>query len=58
MAIWRPGQSVIVQVAEMSGESLEGSVREVKDGQAIIEFSSPNPAIKPGLTAQVRIRLK
>jgi multidrug efflux pump subunit AcrA (membrane-fusion protein) len=28
-----------------------------KDGHVIIEFSNPNPAIKPGMNAKVRIAL-
>lgn len=54
----RPGQEAAVVVAEMAGETLTGKVREVREGQAIVEFTTPNPAVKPGLTAQVRIRLR
>ncbi|MCS6951700.1 MAG: efflux RND transporter periplasmic adaptor subunit [Bryobacterales bacterium] len=54
----RPGQEAAVIVAEMAGEALSGTVREVRDGQAIVEFVSPSPAVKPGLTVQVRIRLR
>ena len=52
----RPGQTALVQVAEVPGEGINGTVREIREGQAVIEFDSPNPLIKPGLTAQVRIR--
>ena len=51
------GQQAMVRVAE-SNEELPAKVREVKAGQVFVEFSSPNPAaIKPGLTALVRIKL-
>lgn len=53
----RAGQQAIVQVAEVAGEPLAGVVREVKGGQVIVEFKSPTPSIKPGLTAQVKIKL-
>lgn len=52
----RAGQEAIVQVAEVP-EGLPGKVKEVRDGQVIVEFVSPSPAVKPGLTAQVLIRL-
>lgn len=54
----RPGQEALIQVAEMAGEALSGKVREIRNGQAIVEFVNPNPAVKPGVTAQVRIRLR
>jgi multidrug resistance efflux pump len=54
----RPGQEAVVHVAEMAGEALSGKVREIRDGQVIVEFVNPNPAVKPGTTAQVRIRLR
>jgi len=58
LAALRPGQPAAVLIAELGGESLPAAVKDVGNGQAVIEFSSPNPAIKPGLSAQVRIRLK
>jgi macrolide-specific efflux system membrane fusion protein len=45
-----------VRVAEVADE-LAGTVREVRDGQAIVEFVSPSPAVRPGLTASVRLKL-
>jgi hypothetical protein len=41
----------------MGGEVLQGSVAKVEDGKIVVEFSSPNPLIKPGLSAQIRIKL-
>jgi hypothetical protein len=32
-------------------------VRQVKGSQVVVEFISPTPLIKPGLTAQVTIKL-
>lgn len=53
----KQGQQATVRVAELSGEALPGVVRKVENGQAVIEFTSPLPEIKPGLTAQVTIKL-
>jgi HlyD family secretion protein len=53
----RPGQDAILQIAELS-DGIETTVTEVRDGQVIIDFTSPNPVIKPGMTAQVVIKLK
>lgn len=53
----RAGQPAIVRLAEMANEPVQASVREVKGSQVFVEFASPNPAIRPGLTAQVTIRI-
>ena len=50
------GQSAGVHVAE-AGEELPGTVGGELNGQVVIDFTSPNPAVRPGLTAQVRIGL-
>jgi HlyD family secretion protein len=49
-----PGQQAFVHVAEYP-EDLPGSVREIRGTQAIVDFTSPSAAIRPGLTANVRI---
>jgi HlyD family secretion protein len=53
----RPGQAASIIMAEAPNGAIAGSVREVRGGQVIIDFVSPTPAIRPGLTAQVRIKL-
>lgn len=50
------GQPAAIHLAEAPNE-IAGTVREIKDGRVIIDFISPTPAIKPGLSAQVRIKL-
>jgi multidrug efflux pump subunit AcrA (membrane-fusion protein) len=55
--VLRPGMSALVIVADVP-EPLTGTLREFKGTQAIVEFTSPTPLIKPGMTAQVRIRLE
>jgi multidrug resistance efflux pump len=53
----RAGQPAAVRLAELGNEPIPGSVREVKGNQVLVEFTSPSPAIRPGLTAQVTIRI-
>lgn len=53
----KPGQPASIIVAEMPNESIAGTVRDVSGGQITIDFISPTPLIKPGATAQVRIKL-
>ena len=52
----RAGQDVTVQIAELA-DGIASKVSEVRDGQVIIEFTSPDPVIKPGMTVQVVINL-
>ena len=53
----KTGQEVIIQVAELP-DGILAQVGEVFDGQVLIEFNSPNPIVKPGMTVQVFIKLK
>jgi HlyD family secretion protein len=52
-----PGTDVTVVIAELGGETLAGKVLKVEDGRIFAEFANPNPAVRPGLTAQMRIKL-
>lgn len=52
----QPGMPALVQFIELGSEAFEGVVREIKDNKVYVEFASPNPAIQPGDTVQVRIR--
>jgi multidrug resistance efflux pump len=52
----KQGQPALVQVAE-AASAIQGTVREIKAGRVFVDFTSPSTAIKPGLTAQVRIRV-
>lgn len=53
-----PALPVTVEVAEGPPEALAGRIIAVeKDGRVIVEFANPSPAIRPGMSAQVRIRL-
>ena len=52
----KQGQPAAVHIAE-AGEELAGTVSGERNGQLIIDFISPNPSVRPGLTALVRIGL-
>jgi multidrug resistance efflux pump len=53
----KPGQAAVVTAVELGNEPIEGRVKEVKDNVVVVEFASPDPALKPGLTVQVKIKL-
>jgi HlyD family secretion protein len=53
----RPGQQAMVLVLDLQGQGLPGVVKEIKGNQVVVEFQSNLPAIKPGLMADVRLKL-
>ena len=53
----KAGVPVVIQMEELPGDGLPSTIREIKDGKAIIEFGSPSPLIRPGMTAQVGLKL-
>lgn len=52
----KPGDAALVIVADLGGEGIAGTVKEIQGTQATVTFTSPNPVVKPGMTAQVRIK--
>ncbi|MEO7652893.1 MAG: hypothetical protein ABIZ80_20720 [Bryobacteraceae bacterium] len=52
------GQAALVIVADQAGDGILGKVKALPEDEAVVEFISPNPALKPGMTAQVRIKTK
>lgn len=50
------GMPALVLVLDVQSGSMEGRVKEIRDGKVVVEFGSANPAIKPGMMADVRIR--
>ena len=52
----KEGQQAVVRVAEFP-EDLIGIVRDVKGSKVTVEFASPTPDVKPGLSARVKIKL-
>src|SRR5664280_2222637 len=53
-----PGQPALVLVLDLQNAAMPGVVREIKDNQAIVEFNSMLPTIKPGMQADVRFKLE
>ena len=51
-----PGTPALVVVLDLQTPAMQGVVREIKDNQAIVEFNSAIPAIKPGMIAGVRLQ--
>lgn len=56
LAKLQPGQTASVILAELS-EPLTAEISRIENGKVYVMFGSPDPAIKPGFTAQVRIKL-
>jgi multidrug resistance efflux pump len=52
----RIGSPALISVAE-SAVPLSGEVTSIANGIVVIEFANPSPLIRPGMTAQVRIKL-
>lgn len=54
----RTGQAAGVIVADLPNDVLSGIVKTIENGKVTIEFANPSPLIKPGMTAQVRIKIQ
>lgn len=52
------GQPVLIEAAEIPGGGLPATLGEIKDGKAVVEFSSPTPALRPGMTVLVRLKVR
>jgi cobalt-zinc-cadmium efflux system membrane fusion protein len=53
----KPGSQAGIVLADVPNETLPGTVSAVENGKVRVEFANPSPLVKPGMTAQVRIRL-
>jgi multidrug efflux pump subunit AcrA (membrane-fusion protein) len=53
----QPGMAALVILGEFASEPLNAEISRIDQGRVIVLFGSPDPAIKPGVTAQVRIKL-
>ncbi len=51
------GMAALVILGEFASEPLNAEINRIENGKAYVMFGSPDPAIKPGVTAQVRIKL-
>jgi HlyD family secretion protein len=50
------GQTAAIEIADTPG-STPGKVREIKAGHVFIDFTSPSLSIRPGMNAQVKIKV-
>jgi multidrug resistance efflux pump len=53
----RPGQPALVLIPDLQSAGITGDVKEIKGTQVVVEFNSTIPAIRPGMVADVRLRL-
>jgi HlyD family secretion protein len=53
----QPGQAALVSLPDQAAEGMLGTVKSIEGAQVIVAFANPNPAVKPGMTAQVRIKV-
>jgi HlyD family secretion protein len=54
----RPGDPATVLILDLQSTGIPGTVKEIKDNQVIVEFNSTTPAIRPGMRADVRLKLE
>jgi HlyD family secretion protein len=54
----RPGMEALVSLPELQSEPIAGAVKGVEGTVVLVDFTSPNPAIKPGMPAEVRLKLE
>lgn len=52
----RIGQAVSIRVPELSPDEIPGTVRTISGSQVTVDFTSPTPATKLDLAAQVKIK--
>ena len=53
----RLGQAALVTLPEQGSDGMLGAVKAIQGAQVIVAFTSPTPAVKPGMFAQVRIKV-
>jgi len=54
----KPGLAALILSADLPGDGISGTVRAVENGQVVVEFVSPTPLLRPGMTVQVRVKLE
>ena len=54
----KPGDRVTVSFTDVPVEPITAAVTEIKNDQATAEFTSPNAAIRPGMTCTVHATIK
>ena len=53
-----PGQQATVLLLDLGGAGLPGTVKEIRDSGATVEFAGTVPGIKSGMRAEVRLKLE
>jgi HlyD family secretion protein len=51
------GHPALVIVADVP-QALDGIVREIDESRVMVEFANANPLVRPGMTAQVRLKFE
>jgi multidrug resistance efflux pump len=51
------GQPALVMVLDLQSAGMEGTVKSVEGSQVVVEFTSALPALRPGMRADVRLKL-
>ncbi|MBI5282039.1 MAG: hypothetical protein HY858_10180 [Candidatus Solibacter usitatus] len=51
------GQAALIQIAEIPGDGIPATVKTVNESQVVLEFSSPSPMLRPGMTAVAKLKL-
>jgi HlyD family secretion protein len=51
------GQEAMLFFADIPGEGIPGTISHIRENEAFIDFITPTPMIKPGMTGQVRFAL-
>ncbi|MDZ4802871.1 MAG: efflux RND transporter periplasmic adaptor subunit [Bryobacteraceae bacterium] len=53
----KPDMPALIIIADIPNEAIPGVVSSVEKGRVVIDFSTPTPIVKPGHSAQVRLRI-
>jgi multidrug resistance efflux pump len=53
----KAGQDALIRVAEVTGGGIPAKVKSVEGGVVVVEFASPDPVLRPGMTAMAVLKL-
>jgi multidrug resistance efflux pump len=51
------GQPALLVMAELPGEGLPVTLKSVEPGRATVEFATPTPLVRPGMTGLLKLKL-
>ena len=52
-----PGMPTLVLIPEVTNAALAGTVKTINEKEAVVEFVSSTPSIRPGMKADVRFKV-